>query len=216
MHSNRNNMGRFWPVPRKGTKYVAVSIHNKNNSIPLSVVMRDILKLVKSVKELKKTLNEKNVKINGKDIKNIKYPVSLFDVVSIQDKNYRTNFNGKKMFFEEIKKDNANSKVLKIIGKKNLGKSIMQFNLMDGVNIISDEKANVGDSVVFDFNNKKIKKIIKMEKGNSAFVISGKNSGMKGKILEISNVGNKKLAIIDAGKKITVWTKNFIVIENEK
>lgn len=216
MHNNRNNIGRFWPVPRKGTKYVAMSLHNKNNSIPLSVAMRDILKLVKSVKELKRTLNEKNVKINGKDIKNIKYPVSLFDVVSIRDKNYKTNFNGKKMFFEEIKKDNANSKVLKIIGKKNLGKNRIQFNLMDGVNIISDEKANVGDSVVFDFNNKKIKKIIKMEKGNSVFVVSGKNSGMKGKILEISNVGSKKLAIIDAGKKITVWTKNFIVVENEK
>ena len=208
-------MKKFWPVPKKGTKYVAVSLHNKNNSIPLSVIIRDILKLVKSVKELKKILNEKLIKINGKIIKDIKYPVELFDIININGKNYKTNFNGKKMFFEEIKKDDG-SKVLKIIGKKNLGNNKIQFNLMDGRNIISDEKANVNDSVVFDFNNKKIRKIVKMEKGNTAFVVSGKNSGMKGKIIEILNRDNKKLATVDAEKKITVWIKNIIVMENEK
>ncbi|MEK6914156.1 MAG: hypothetical protein AABW83_00740 [Nanoarchaeota archaeon] len=214
MHKNRKNTGNFWPVPRKGTKYVAVSLHNKNNSIPLSVVVRDILKLVRNIRELKKVLNEKEIKINGKEIRDIKYPLSLFDVLTIHDKNYRCNFNGKKTFFEEIKND-VNLKVLKIIGKKNLGKNKIQLNLMDGRNIITNEKANVNDSIVFDFNSKKIKKIIKIEKGSYAFVVSGKNSGAKGKILEILNINGKKLVKIDTGNKINVWIKNIIVIENE-
>ena len=28
----RNNFGKFWPIPRKGTTYVTVSSHNKTES----------------------------------------------------------------------------------------------------------------------------------------------------------------------------------------
>ena len=98
MYKNKNNIKNFWPVPRKGTKYVAISLHNKNNSIPLLVVIRDILKLVKTAKELKRVLNEKQIKINGKVIKDVRYPTGLFDIISINDKTYKYNFNGKKVF----------------------------------------------------------------------------------------------------------------------
>ena len=83
MHLNRNHIGKFWPVPRKGTKYLAVSSHNQNNSIPLIVVMREILKLVRTKKELKKVINERGIKINGKEIRKTDYPIGLFDVVSL-------------------------------------------------------------------------------------------------------------------------------------
>ena len=42
MYLKRNCIGKFWPVPRKGTKYQAVATHDKNESIPLIVVARDI------------------------------------------------------------------------------------------------------------------------------------------------------------------------------
>lgn len=212
MHINRKNTGRFWPIPKKGTKYVAVSTHNRKSSMPLSVVMRDIFKLVKNVKELKKLLNEGKIKINGKEIREVKYPIGLFDILNFNTKNYRSNFNGKKTFFEEVKIEEAYTKIIKIIGKNKLKNNVIQFNLMDGRNIISNEKAEINDSILYDFNSKKIKKIIKMEKGGHGFVVKGKHSGEKGKILDIVNVGGKELAVIDDKKKITVWTKNIISI----
>lgn len=211
MHINRKNIGNFWPIPRKGTKYIAVSSHNKKNSIPLSIVVRDILKLVKNVRELKKILNEKKIKINGKIIRDVRYPVGLFDLISIHEENYKCNFNGKKFFFE--KTENVNTKVIKVIGKKNLGKNKIQINLMDGRNIFNNEKVSVNDSILYDFKLNKVLKVIKMEKGRTGFVVKGKHSGIKGKILEILKVGGKKMAIIDNKGAITVWIKNMIVVE---
>ena len=43
MYLKRHKIGKFWPVPRKGTKYLAVATHNKNDAIPLVVVVRDVL-----------------------------------------------------------------------------------------------------------------------------------------------------------------------------
>jgi len=212
-HINRQNMGKFWPVPRKGTKYVAVASHNKKSSIPLIIIMRDILGLVKTKKELKKAINEKLIKVSGKEIRDVNYPIGLFDVLSVGGKDYRAGLSvHKKMVFEEVK--GVKNKIVKIIGKKILGKDKVQLNLIDGRNILSKEKAKVGDSAVVGFDGK-LDKIISMEKGKVGFVTEGKHAGHKGKIDNIVERGGKSLAqIIDEDKnKVNVWVKNVIVME---
>ena len=99
------------------------------------------------------------------------------------------------------------------MGKKILGKDKIQLNLSDGRNILTKEKADVGDSVVFNFKQNKIEKIIKMEKGKKGFVVKGKHIGVKGKIEDIIERGGKKIAEIKDDKKINVWIKNVIVME---
>ncbi|MBI2628533.1 30S ribosomal protein S4e, partial [Candidatus Pacearchaeota archaeon] len=69
MHITRHNTSKRWPIPRKGTKYLVVPSRGNNDSIPLLIIMREILGIVKTRKELKKILNEKKVKINGLAIK---------------------------------------------------------------------------------------------------------------------------------------------------
>jgi len=136
-HTNRQNIGKFWPIPRKGTKYLAVSSHDKNNSIPLIVVMREVLNLVRTKKELKKAINEKQIKINGKEVMKVNYPIGLFDVISVTSlkKNYKAGLGeNKKLVFEEVSDSEASKKVIKIVGKK-LGKkgrlqsSFLSFHL---------------------------------------------------------------------------------------
>ncbi len=212
MHKNRHNMGNFWPVAKKGNKYVAASSHNNSNSIPLSVVMRDVLKMVRTTKELKKALNEKQVKVSGKEVRDTNYPVALFDVVSAGGKDFRVLLGTNKKFkFEEAK--DADKKVLKIIGKKNLGKRGIQFNLMDGKNIISKEKAAVGDTAIVSLKDGKISKVVKMDKGSEGYVIHGKHTGVQGKIANIIEQGGKKIAVIDHDKeKVNVWVKNVIAM----
>tara|TARA_Y100000034_G_scaffold53331_1_gene65478 strand:- start:60 stop:704 length:645 start_codon:yes stop_codon:yes gene_type:complete len=214
MHKNRHNMGNFWPVAKKGNKYVAASSHNNSNSVPLSVVMRDVLKMVRTTRELKKALNEKQIKISGKEIRDANYPVGLFDVVSAGGQDFRVLLGENKKFKLEEAKE-ADKKVVKIIGKKNLGKKGIQFNLMDGRNVLSKEGANVGDSVIVSLKDGKIVKIIKMEKGNRGFVIHGKHSGVSGKIVDIVEQGGKHIAVIDDEghkEKINVWVRNVIVM----
>lgn len=217
MHLKRQNIGEFWPIPKKGTKYLTVSSHNQKSSIPLIVVMRDLLKLVKNKKELKKALNEKQIKINNKEIREVGFPVSLFDVISLthSKKNYRSVLsNKKKMIFNEVSEKDAETRIYKIIGKKILSGKLVQLNLMDGRNIISKEKVNTGDSVLFNFNENKIIKIIPLEKGKNAFIIKGKHAGNEGKIDEIVSRGGKSIAKISCHKeRINVWIKNLVVVE---
>jgi len=211
----RNMVNNSWPIPRKGTKYLASPGHNQRDSIPLIVAMREVLGLVKNKKELKKAINEKQIKINGKEIKETNYPICLFDILRIGEKNYKTGLSDKKKFkFEEIGNKEADSRVFKVISRKMLSGKKVQLNLMNGINILSNEKVNIGDSIVYNFKDKKIEKVIAMEKGKSAVAIRGKHTGVKGKIENIIERGGKGLVKLSVGNsKINVWTKNIIVVE---
>lgn len=234
MHLKRNNMPKFWAIPRKGTKYLAVASHNKTESLPLITVLRDILKIVENKKEAKKIINEKQIKINNKEIRDINYPICLFDVLTLGNgKSCKAILSAKKkMIFEEVSGKDSEIKIFKVINKKILDGKTVQLNLMHGKNIISKEKANTGDSIVFNFKENKIVRVIPMEKGKEAFVTEGKHAGQIGKIEEIISRGGKKLAKISSDKagkdkslgkgdkdkslghsRINVWTKNIIVIE---
>lgn len=217
MHLKRKTIGKFWPIPRKGTKYVALPDHNQKESLPLVVVMRDILKLVRTAKELKKLLYEKQIQINHRLIRETNYPLSLFDVLSIPSakKNYKAVLSkDKKIIFEEVSEKESIIKVFKVINKKVLGEKKIQLNLMHGKNILSKEKVNTGDSIVYDLKENRMIKIIPMEKGKNAYVMKGKHAGIAGKINEIVERGGKKIAkIISDDKKLNVWIENIIVTE---
>jgi small subunit ribosomal protein S4e len=217
MHLKRNEIGKFWPIPRKGNKYVALATHNQEESIPLVVAVRDIFKLVKNRKELRSILLQKKILVNNKAIKEANYPVSLFDIITFVDanKNYKAVFSkSKKMIFEEISQKESQAKVYRITGKVRLGKDKVQLNLTQGKNILSKEKVNTGDSVILSLKDNSIIKIMPLEKGHTAFVLKGKHAGASGKIMEVMERGGKKIAkMLHEDKKINVWIKNIIVTE---
>jgi len=216
-HVNRKNIGNFWAVPRKGTKYLAVASHEKKDAMPLVVVLRDILKIVRNKKELQRVINEKQIQINYKEIRNTNYPICLFDIINLVSikKNYKTLLSkNKKMIFEEISEKEAQIRPFKVMNKKMLSGNKIQLNLMHGKNIITNEKVKTGDSVILNLKDNKIVKIIPMEKGNNTFVIKGKHAGYIGKIDDIVTRGGKEIAKISSEEgKVNVWTKNIIVIE---
>jgi small subunit ribosomal protein S4e len=217
MHLKRKTIENFWSIPRKGTKYVAVPNHNQREALPLVIVMRDILKLVRNTKELKKLLHEKQVLINHKLVHETNYPISLFDILTLPlaKKNYKAMLSkNKKLILEEISEKDSNTKVFKVISKKILDGKRNQINLMHGKNILSKEKVETGNSIIFDLKENKIVKIIPMEKSRTAYVIKGKHAGETGKINEIVERGGKKIAKISSeSEKINVWIENIIVTE---
>jgi len=212
----RSNFGKFWPIARKGTAYVARSKHNVNESLPLIVVIRDVLGFVKNKKELKKIINEKQIKINGKEIREVNYPICLFDILSLRDskKSYRVILSEKKKYeLEEVSEKESNSRPYKVLNKKIVSGNKIQFNLTTGKNIISKDKINIGDTIILDFENK-ILETISIKKGTKAIVIHGKHIGNKGVIEEVIERGGKKLVKLKLeNEKINVWIKNVIAIK---
>jgi len=185
MHQTRSEIIQKLPLPRKGTKYVAVAIRNRYNSVPLVVAIRDMLNLASTSKEVKKMIHNKAVKVNGKISKNLNDPLNLFSILDIGKKYMLTILPTNRFSLEETKNETRN---LKITGKRVVRNGALQYSLHDGTSISSKQSFLVGDTLVLNHENKVLKHIT-FEKGKDVFVLFGSNVGKIGKIKEISDNG---------------------------
>ncbi len=183
MHQTRAESPTKWPIERKGTKYIARPLMHSKDSVPLVVALRDILKLAKTSTEVKSMIHRKLIKLNGKEVREYKQSILLFNILEA-DKPYILSLSptGKFTFIEA---KNSKSRFCKVTGKKLLGKDIIQLNLHDGTNVISKDKININDTLELDFSGKILKHKL-LEKGAKGFVILGKYSGSEGKINSVS------------------------------
>jgi len=211
-HTKRQATSKKWPILRKGTKYIVTTRGSKEKEIPLLLVMREMLKLGKTRGEVKKILNQDKVLINNKCEKDEKKGLAIFDTISIKDlgKYYRLVLSTNRKFsLEEINEKEAKEKICKITGKRKVKGGKMQINLYDGRNILSDEKVKTGDSLVWDFEENKIKKVIPFEEKREILVISGKHIGKTGKIEEIKD---KSIKVKIGEEKFEIKEENLILI----
>lgn len=206
MHLKRQKTSKAWPIARKGTKYVVVPSHNKKNGIPLLIILRDMLKIASNRKEACKILSSGSIFVNGKIRKKENFSVALFDILKISDKNYELALSEKGRFV--LQDAGKKALTLKIIGKKILKNKKVQLNLLYGKNIVTNEKANIGDSAVFEGN--KISTIIAFEKGKEAIVFAGK---YKGRIGKIDKIEGKMAVISDKNEKINVRADSLMAIK---
>jgi len=215
----RRTMPRSWPLPSKIITFVVKprAGKGKERSIPLVVLLRDLLKEVKTFKEGKKVIRAGWIEVNGKIVREERFPIALFDRVSIEKlKKYFTitlNQLGK-IQIKEISEKQYLLKPTKVIGKKPLKKNKLQINLLDGFNLIlNKEKVKVGDTVIINLKNKKIEKILSLKKDAKVYLIKGKNVGKIATVLDV----NKKIVEIELEKeKKKMSYENLIVIdENE-
>ncbi len=214
-HLKRQKVPKNWPVARKGTAYVIKPYSNLEKGVPLLIVLREMLNIAQNRKEVKKAIHEKNILINNKPASDEKNSLQLFDKLTLvpSKKCYKVNLaeNGK-FVMEEIKENETNQKIAKIIDKKTLKGKKTQINLSDGRNFISDVKCNVGDSASINFKDKKIEKCLSLKENAKVIVFAGKHSGKRGTILKLKD--ERKMSSLEAkGEKINVLIKQIMVIE---
>lgn len=214
MHLKRQMAPKTWPIPRKGTKYLVRPLSNLKLGVPILIALRDILKIAKNKKEVKKIINAKQVLMNGKNPKDVRDVIKLFDVLTLipENKNYQLVINEHGKFFLEEISDKTNEKISKIIGKKVLKGKKTQLNLVDGINVLSDLKCKLNDSLVFNFKDKKPVKILELKEKANVFVYGGKHAGTKGNIEKIDDK-HKIVQIKNKDEKVNVLIKDLVVVE---
>lgn len=213
MHLKRNKTPKNWPVARKGTKYVVRPSSSIKEGIPLLIVIRDMLKIAKNRKEVKKAIHDQNILINDKIAREEKKSICLFDKVVIvpAKKYYRLNLSEfGKFSLEEIKETESHQKISKIINKKILKGKKIQLNLVDGRNYFTDLKCKVNDSVVVDFKENKIKECLSLKEKENVVIFAGKHAGKRGKINKIDKESKMAEISVKDGK-INVLIKQFMV-----
>ena len=161
MHLKRQKVPKNYPVERKGTAYIVRANFDYRKGMPLLVVLRDILKVARTKKEVKRAIHSKNILVNNKNAVDEKNSVLLFDTLTLvpSKKHYRVELSEVGKFeIKEITESEANKKISKIVDKKTLKGKKTQLNLGDGRNFLSDIKCNINDSILINFKDKKIEK----------------------------------------------------------
>jgi len=204
MYLKRQKATTKLPIERKGTKYIARALSNVNNSVPLVIAVRDMLKLAKTTGEVKKMINQKMLKINWRIAKDYRESIQLFNLLEAGKIYFLSLLPTGKFVFEEAKHKDA--RLCKVIGKALLKNNQIQLNLHDGSNIISSNKISIGDSLYLDSSGK-IKKHVSLDKGREVKIISGKYSGSDAKVhsiegKKVSLIINDKIALLEKGRVI--------------
>jgi len=211
-HLKRQKAPKTWPIIRKGTKFV---VKSDSKGVPLLIVLRDLLKIARNRKEVKKALNKKDILVGGKVVRDEKKSLRLLDTLTIipSKKNYIIIHSKKGKFdVEEIKDSEKSKKIVKVVDKKILKGKKTQLNLLDGRNFISDIKCVVNDSILIDTEKNKIEKCLPFKENSNVLVFGGKHSGEKGTIKKIDQ--KLKMVEIEVNKKPTnVLIKQLMVVE---
>jgi small subunit ribosomal protein S4e len=212
MHKTRQLMPKTWALRKKGKKYISADGNSK--TIPLFVVMRDMIKNSNDRRDAKKMIKEKDIRINNKKVHDNKFPVRFGDIIQIENKTYILRLGeNRKLQVKEIK-EKQNKIVLKVINKKIRRDGNVQINCLHGKNYLvqdkESKKINVGDSIIINLDNKKIDEIIKLEEGEKVFVMTGKHTGKRG-IVKKMDIERKSAEIKTEDGEINILLKYLMV-----
>ena len=202
MHQKRMSMPTSWRVPKKTNKWITATSpgpHNKDSSLPLIVILRDILHIVDNAKEAKQILLEKKVLIDGIARKSLKFPVGLFDVISIpaNGQYYRMlqDYKGR-LYLNDIDEERAKFKICRIMGKTTVRGGKTQLNLHDGTNILASEDYKTKDTIQISLPDKQILRKVEYKIGNMVMITGGRHSGTVGQIKEITIIKSSKNNVV--------------------
>ncbi len=195
--------------------------HSGNYSIPLGVLIRDVLKLVRTSREVGRILSSRLVRVDGTVRVDEKFPVGLMDVVSFEknETHYRIVLDKKgRLVPAEIKKGDISTKVVRIVKKHIQPKGKITLTSNDGRTIISDNHIMVGDSVVLSIPKVKIKTHLKRESGATCLIMDGKHAGFIVSLKEIiqRKGGQASEALVSQGDKEFITVAKYLFVINDE
>jgi small subunit ribosomal protein S4e len=148
--------------------------------MPLVMIVRDVLGLAKSVREVRTILHNKLVRIDGRIVKDPRIGVGLMDVLTLGEQHFRCvlDQNGK-LRYRQIAESDAGWKVCRIEGKTTIKGGKTQLSLHDGRCIIVDD-ANAyssGDSLKISLPGQDIIEHLSFTDGCASYLIGGSHVG---------------------------------------
>eukprot|EP01068_Selenidium_serpulae_P004849 Selendium_serpulae@DN3779_c0_g1_i1.p1 len=171
--------GVFAPRPTNGP-------HSLRECLPLAVLLRNRLKYALTYKEVKMIAKKRIVKIDGKTRTDVKFPVGVMDVISLDksNENFRLLLDTKGRFkAHKIRKEEAEFKLCRV-QKIRVGERKVPYAVTNDGRTVRfihpDVKAN--DTIRLNLKTGKVLDWIKFTEGSLVMITGGKNIGRIGKI----------------------------------
>ncbi|MFW9939898.1 MAG: 30S ribosomal protein S4e [Candidatus Thorarchaeota archaeon] len=230
----RLNTPAFLQIKRKHGKFFVKASpgpHPRRFCLPLLHIVRDLLGIVDSHREAKKLIGLGYFKVDGKVVRDIGFPIGLMDVLSIEkmNKHYRIlpdSHYG--LILHEISEKESTFKLCRINNKTNTKGGHVQLNLHDGKNILISVKDPRNpkediykrmDVLKISVPEQEIIKVLNFKENNLAIIMSGKNIGQVGKIVNILKRFGPKASTVsiqhNGSHTETLYDYTFIIGEDQ-
>ena len=216
---------QFWGITRKDKRFVITAKpgpHKKSYAVPTAVFLRDMLKIVTSLREAKAAIYSGKIKIDGVVRKSLHHAIGLMDVVELENVSeiYRLVPTEEKLLKPiKINESEKSKKLVRIISKTTINKGKTQVGFHDGRSVISDDEINVGDACLIQVPDQKILQVIKLETGCQGLVTRGNNAGQIGRIESIESgtfILPKRVVLILGDRKIEIPSDIIMPIGKEE
>jgi len=219
----------YYPILRKKYKWTikpSPGPHPIHASLPLAIVLRELMKIADTSGEARKVISEGKIAVDGRVVKNYKFPIGFFDVISIIPTNEFYRVIPKPTVFIDvisISEEEAWIKPLRIENKTTVKKGDLQLNLYGGYNILLrkediDKKGinyKTFDTVIISLKDKSIIDHIPLQEGSLAIVVGGRNVGRIGRIVKIQKGMRAYRSLVtleDANKHLFQTSLNHIYV----
>ncbi len=182
---------RSWDISRKSNRFVFKPIpgpHPIASGYPLGVVVRDLASMATLSKELKLMMKAGKVRVDGKERRTPRFPVGLFNVVSVplEGADFRLVPSPKGLALAKVSADEAKTKLCSVNTKTKVKGGHIQYGLHDGRSMIDDGlNLSPGDAVLIEVPSQKVLGQAKLAKGSLGLVLTGDRAGQLGKIAEV-------------------------------
>jgi small subunit ribosomal protein S4e len=186
-HLKRLHAPKHWMLDKLGGVFAprpSCGPHKLRESLPLMVFLRNRLKYALTYSEVKKIVNQRLIKVDGKVRTDKNYPAGFMDVITIEktSQNFRLIYDVKGRFaVHQITPAEAKYKLCKIKKVAVGPKGVPHIVTHDGRTIrYPDPLVKVNDTIQLDIATSKIMDFIKFDSGNLCMITGGRNLGRVG------------------------------------
>jgi small subunit ribosomal protein S4e len=218
----------FWATHRKKNTWTGKprpGPHKIGTSIPMNIILRDLLKYATTSKEAKRLIKDNKLIVDGKARLDERFPLGLMDVLQLPDSDeaFRVLPDHKsRLRLLQISKEESGFKLCQIKGKTSISGNRTQLNLHDGKNIHITDEADVykvNDVIKIRVPDQEILDHLEFKERMQCIIIGGRSQGSVGMIIGIGpEPGWKKTVTIITSEGIDIRTLAkyvFIIGHNE-
>jgi small subunit ribosomal protein S4e len=182
---------RLWDIHRKEKRFVvkpSPGPYPIETGYSLAVAVRDLLHIADNYREVRYSLSQGDVLVDGVARRDPAFPVGLFNVIEVPKEGtaFRLIPSPDGLAARKVPKEETRLKLCRVRSKVKIEGGRIQYGFHDGRSLIKDDLSLApGDSVVMKVPEQGVLSSVKLAKGTLGLVISGERAGQLGKISEV-------------------------------
>ncbi len=221
-HLKRLPAPRSWTLSRKTDFWVAKPSpgpHPIEASVPLGLILRDMLKVCDTAREARHILNNRHVLVDGRPVTEPKFPVGLMDVLSLEENksHFRVVVDARgRIALVPIEAAEAKWKLCRIEDKTTVRGGKTQINLHDGRNVLlAKEQYKTGTTLKLGIPDQKILGHYELVPGAAALITGGKHVGELGHVLQVQLTRNPRANVVTFKEGFSTDVDKVFVVGKE-